>query len=134
MLGHQQKDFAMTTKLNMTRDINGYNAFGLAFTDTAYSATLTTTTDTSLTVPAKMGMGGNGIASTSLYLAVFIYDPGTSVWVANNTAASTPAGASFAATSSELNPAARLVAGGDVLHFYTAGTGVNVSVLFYSIS
>lgn len=124
----------MTTKFNMSRDINGFNGFGLTFTDTAYSATLATTTDTTLTVPSAISIGQQGYATTAQTLAVFSYDPGTSVWVAANATASVPAGASFAATSSELNPAARLLTGGDILHFYTAGTGVNVSVTFYSVS
>lgn len=125
----------MTTKFNMSRDINGYNGFGLTFTDTAYSATLAVTTDTTLTVPSSVGMGKQGYATnaTGQMLAVFTFDPGSSVWVANNTAASTPAGATFAATSSELNPAARLVKGGDILHFYSA-SAVNVSIAFYSVA
>jgi hypothetical protein len=131
----------MATKFNMTRDINGYNGFGLQFTDTAFSATLTASTDTTLTVPSNSGMGGNGISSQPLWLAVFSYDPGTSVWVAINTPASAPAGSTFGATQSELNPAARLVKGkdnlgnaADVLHFFSTGTAVNVSVIFYSLS
>jgi hypothetical protein len=134
----------MATKFNMTRDINGYNGFGLQFTDTAYSCTLTTGTDTTLLVPSASGLGGNGMSSSSLWIAVFSYDPGTSVWVSLNSVASNPAGATFAVTASELNPAARQVRGigtiphatypADVLHFYTTGTGVNVSVIFYSIS
>lgn len=124
----------MTTKFNMTRDINGYNGFGLTFTDTAYSATLAVSTDTSLTVPNAISIGKQGPATVAQSLAIFSFDPGTAVWVANNVAAAAPAGASFAATSSEMNPAARLVNGGDVLHFFTSGTGVNVSVSFYSLA
>ncbi len=123
----------MATRFNMTRDINGFNGFGLPFTDTAYSATLTTTTDTTLTVPSTVALGRQGPSQKAQWIAIFIFDPGTSVWVANNTTAGVPAGASFGATVSELNPAARFVNGGDVLHFYTSGTGVSVSVLFYSL-
>lgn len=125
----------MTTKFNMSRDINGYNGFGLTFTDTAYSASIAATTDTSLTVPSAIGLGEQGYSlnSTGQMLAVFTFDPGSSVWVANNIAASTPAGATFAATLSELNPAARLVKGGDVLHFYSSAIA-NVSVSFYSVA
>lgn len=124
----------MATKFNMTRDINGYNGFGLQFTDTAFSATLAINTDTSLTVPSTSGMGGFGISASSLWLAIFTFTPGSSVWVALNTTAAKPVGASFAATASELNPAARLVQGGDVIHFFCASANVDVSVLFYSIS
>lgn len=124
----------MTTKFNMSRDINGYNGFGLTFTDTAYSATLAINTDTSLTVPSAISIGKQGYGTVAQTLAVFNYDPGQSVWVANNAAAHNPAGASFATTASELNPAARLVNGGDVLHFYCTTANVNVSVAFYSVS
>jgi len=125
----------MTTKLNLTRDINGFNAFGLNFTDTAYSCTLTASTDTTLTVPYGANPGGASYEGNAKpqFLAVFDYDPGTSVWVALNATASNPAGGTFAATSSELNPAARKVQGGDVIHFYSTGTGVNVSCLLYFI-
>lgn len=126
----------MTTKFNMSRDINGYNGFGLTFTDTAYSATLAAATDTSLTVPSAVGLGKQGYSTNAAgqMLAVFSIDPGASVWVANNIAASNPAGASFVATVSELNPAARLVNGGDVLHFYSVAANANVSVSFYSVT
>lgn len=124
----------MTTKFNMSRDINGYNGFGLTFTDTAYSATLAINTDTTLTVPSTIGIGKQGYASTAQMLAVFSFDPGQSIWVAKNSTAANPGGAAFAATASELNPAARLVSGGDVLHFYCTTANVNVSVSFYSVS
>lgn len=123
----------MATKFKLTRDINGYNGFGLPFTDTAYSVTLSANTDTSLTVPAASAPGGASYSGSAkpLLVALFQYDPGTSVWVANNTTAAAPGGSSFAATASELNPSAREVHGGDVLHFLSTGTGVNVSVNFY---
>lgn len=123
----------MATKFAMTRDINGYNGFGLQFTDTAYSATLATSTDTTLTVPDGSTMGGAGFSADAqpVLIAIFSYTPGESVWVAINDTAEVPAGASFAATISELNPSARQVQGGDVLHFISDGTDVVVSVSFY---
>lgn len=124
----------MTTKFNMTRDINGYNAFGVVSSDTKYSATLAINTDTSLTVPSSMGLGGNGFYNSTRWLAIFNFTPGAAVWVANNATAAVPAGAPFASTTSELNPAAREVKGGDVLHFICGSAGVSVSVVFYSLS
>jgi len=118
----------------MNRDINGYNAFGLTFTDTAYSVTLTASTATALTIPSGASMGGVPNTNKSLWLAIFSYTPGAEVWVADNTTAAVPAGATFAATLSEMNPAARLVQGADVLSFITAGTGNSVSVILYSLS
>jgi hypothetical protein len=124
----------MVTRFSITRDINGTNGFGLEFTNTAYSATLTQDTDTTLTIPGGGALGGSKDSSSNYFLAIFSYDPSTSTWVALNTAAHTPAGASFAATASELNPVARLVKGGDVLHFWSHGTATNVSVILYSLS
>jgi hypothetical protein len=124
----------MTTKFVMSRDINGYNGFGLKLTDTAYSATLLASTDTTLTVPSTIGLGQQGPATKAESIAIIVADPGTSVWVAVNTAASAPVGNTFASTSSQLNPGAIDVFGGDVLHLYTTGTGVNVSVRFYSLA
>lgn len=130
----------MATKFSMTRDINGYNGFGLIPTDTQYSATLTTITDTTLTVPSFSSIGGldytygaslTGDNAKPRLLAIIVEDPGTAVWVALNTTAGAPAGSTFAATSSCMNPAAIEVKGGDVLHFYSTGIGVNVSVRFY---
>lgn len=126
----------MTTSFQMSRDINGFNAFGIVFTDVAYSATLASDTDTPLIVPSSAAIGGSsytglGTISKPRLIAIFVYTPGAEVWVANNSSASVPAGASFVLTNSELNPAAREVRGGDVLHFYTAGSAVSVSVIFY---
>lgn len=123
------------TIANMTRDVTGAVAFGLPFTTQNYSATLAVTTDTTLVVPSTPALGNinlNGTAATN-WMAIFTFEPGSAVWVANNATAAIPAGASFAATNSQLNPAVRYVKGGDVLHFYTAGTGIEVSVLFYSL-
>jgi len=116
----------MTTKFSMTRDINGYNGFGLEFSDTNYSATLTVGAAQSLVVP--------GISTTTTYLAVFSYEPGTSIWVANNDTAAVPVAASFGATTSELNPAARKVKFGDTLSFITNDTTAEVGVSFYGLT
>lgn len=132
----------MATKFNMTKDVAGYNGFGLVPTDTAYSATLAVSTDTSLTIPSSSSIGGAAYynkQNTTLaadqgkprLIAIIVSDPGESVWVAKNTAASVPAGSTFAATASAMNPAAYEVIGGDVLHFFTATANVQVSVRLY---
>ena len=121
----------MTTLFNMTRDCNGYNGFGLQPSDTNYSCTLTASTDTTLTVPLEFSIGQSYSTTTARLIAIIVSDPGDSVWVALNATASAPAGATFAATPSMLNPAAIQVKGGDILHFYSTGTGVDVSVRFY---
>ncbi len=124
----------MTTLFTMTRDINGYNGFGLIPTDTQYSATLTVSTDTSLTVPTVFALGNSSSTLKAKLIAIIVSDPGQSVWVALNATAAIPVGASFATTTSALNPSAYEVKGGDVLHFFTASAGVSVSVRFYWIT
>lgn len=109
------------TKFSMTRDINGYNGFGVPFTLTARSAILTATVEQHFTVPSNY----------PFWIAIFSYSPGAAVWVDGITTAAAPTGA-FAATTSELNPAARYVKAGDVLSFITADiTSPAVSVLLY---
>lgn len=124
----------MATKFSMSRDINGYNAFGLKPSDTNVSATLAVDTDTTYTVPGADSLGGCNYQTKSLWLAVFNFDPGASVWVAVNSVASSPVGATFAATASFLNPAGVEVQQGDVIHCYTTETGINVSIRLYSLT
>lgn len=116
----------MTTKFNMTRDINGYNGFGLPFADNKYSCTLTAASEKTLTAPTSP------FPEYPNFLAIFSFAPGSSVWVANNATAVVP-GASFAAVSSDLNPAARYVKSADILHFITSDTSDEVGVTFYAV-
>lgn len=123
----------MTTPFSLTRDINGYNGFGLAFSDTKLSATIAQSTDTTLTIGGNAAMGA-AAAQVNKYIVIFSYEPGATVWVAPNATAAIPAGASFASTASELNPSARTVEVGDVLHFFTPDSGgASVSVLIYAL-
>lgn len=124
----------MATKYNYIRDINGYNGFGLPFTDTAFSATIAAATDTTVTVPGNSGMGGNGIYQLPVWLAIFRYEAGANVWVSINTTAIVPVGATFLATSSVLLPDSAIVQGGDVIHFITTTAATDISVRLYSIS
>ena len=124
----------MATKFSMTRDINGYNGFGLKPSDTNISATLTASTDTTFTVPGSDAIGGCNYQTKSLWLAIFSFDVGSDVWVSINSTASAPAGSTFAATSSFLNPAGIELQQGDVIHCFTTQTGVDVSIRFYSIT
>jgi len=123
----------MATPFSMSRDINGYNGFGLSFALDKYSADLAQNTDTTLTVPSS-GMIGNVANNVNKYIAIFSYEPGASVWVALNATAAVPVGATFATVSSELNPAARMVSAADVLHFITSDTTAQVGVTFYSLN
>lgn len=104
--------------------------FGLRFSDLKFNALVAVTTDTALTIP------GNAPRYKAVIkvMVVDAADNGVS-WVAINATAAPPAGATFAATTSELltNQAiGREVKAGDVLHFYsTAAT--NISVALYSV-
>lgn len=122
---------ANLTPFELTRDVNGYNGFGLKPTNQAYSGTLAASTDTSLTIPTIDALGMSSSTSKARLIAIINADPGASVWVALNATAEVPAGASFAATLSALNPAAYEVKCGDILHFITAATGVSVSIRLY---
>jgi hypothetical protein len=110
-----------STKFLMTRDIAGYNGFGIPFTNVAKSALLATGVEQHFTVPSDY----------PYWIAIFGFMPGSSVWVANNDTAAAPSGA-FSDSTSELNPAARYVKGGDVLSFITADvTSAEINVLLY---
>lgn len=114
-------------KFIMTRDINGYNGFGLPFSDNQYATTLVTGVEQTLTVPEIP------FANYPNLIAVFSFAPGSAIWVALN-ATATIAGSSFATTNSELNPSGRSVQSGDVLHFITADASDEIGVTFYACS
>lgn len=120
----------MATLYNIPSTIKGVNGFGSPFCDTIRTATLAAGTATALTIPGKAAIGmGSATSSKNTFLAVFSYAPGAKVWVANNETAAIPAGAAFAASTSELNPPAKLVRAGDVLSFIcTAGADVSVAI------
>ena len=123
----------MPTPFSLVRDINGYNGFGLPFSVDKYSATLAQNTDTTLVVPLLGPLGASSSTGTNKYIAIFEYEVGSDVFVADNATAAIPAGGSFALTTSELNPAARYVSAGDTLHFFTPNASAYVVVVFYGL-
>ena len=124
----------MPTKLALTRDINGFNAYGLKPSDFNISVTLTASTDTTYTIPGTDATGGSNYQTKALWLGIFYVTPGSEVWAAVNHAASAPAGDTFALSNSFGDPAAIEFQEGDVLHCFTTQTGVSVSVRFYSLT
>ena len=103
--------------------------FSLGFSDLKFSATLDTSTDTTLTIPGvdtryKALIKMDGVVNDAV------------TWVALNATAAIPAGATFAATNSEMLTGStvlcRDVVAGNVLHFFTSASGVNVSVVLYA--
>ncbi len=120
----------MTTPYNISSITKGVNGFGLPFCDQIYSVTLSAATEATVTVPGTGAMGSLGVDK---FIAVFSYETNIGVWVSVNATATVPAGATLVATASELNPPAKYVKAGDVIHVITATAATDMSVAFYAI-
>ncbi len=115
----------MSTILSFSTDVQGQNAYAPYTSIDKYSATLATDTATSITVPSNH----------NVWIAVFSYQPGASVWVnMTGATAAVPAGGTLAYTTSELNPGVRTVNKGTQISMITSGDGVDVGVSLYAIS
>lgn len=99
----------MSTKLCMTRDINGYNAFGLSPTYDIYAASLTAAAEQHFVVPGIF----------QYWLAIFTYSPGANVWVNFSGTAVVPGG-TIGLVASVLNPSGRQVKAGSTISFITS--------------
>ena len=110
----------------MVRDINGYNGFGLSFSENEFQGILTSSSEQTVIVPTSP------FADYPNLLAIFSFAPGSSIWVALNQTAVAPSG-SITSSSSELNPQARLVMGGDIIHFATNDVSDEYGVMFYAV-
>jgi hypothetical protein len=125
----------MTTQYNIDPNIQGVNGFGLRSCDLIFTATLAVATDTSLAVPASAALGVPASNQFNKWVAVMKYarsTPASPVFFANNATAAVPAGAAFAASTSEIEPEAKHVKTGDTLHFICAAAA-HVSVAFYAV-
>lgn len=121
----------MSTHLNFGRDTQGYNAYAPQFPTDIVTAILVANTAETITVPANFKQW---VMSISV-------EPGGEVWVAQNTTAAVPAGGTFAASSSQLNPGPRLVnayqADGvtaTTISILTPDTTCDVEVSFWAVS
>ena len=99
----------MSTKLSLTRDINGYNAFGIMPTLDIFGGTLAASTEQHFVVPSN----------NQYWLAIFSYTPGANMWVDFTGTAAVPT-STVGAVNSVLNPAGRQVKGGSTISFITA--------------
>ena len=114
----------MSTIFNMTRDVAGYNGFGVKFATDGQSAVLANGVEQHVVVPSNYPN----------WLAVFSYTPGSNIWVDGITTAVAPTG-NFSATTADLNPSARFVTKGETLSFITSDTtSPMVKVSFYVVS
>lgn len=103
----------MSTKLSMTRDINGYNAFGIMPTYDIIAGGLAVSTEQHVTVPNN----------NEYWLAVFTYSPGANVWVDFTTTATVPS-TTAGSVSTVLNPSGRQVKGGSTISLITGDSTV----------
>ena len=114
---------------NVMTAAKGVNGFGSFPTDTKVSSTLGAGVEATYTVPSTSSMGDSHSPN---YLAVFSYEPAKKVWVAFNATAAVPAGNTLLASSSMLNPSAKIVSAGDVIHVISAAAA-DIGIEFYQI-
>lgn len=115
----------MTVKLQFGVDSSGKSALSPFPTDVAYSADLVNNTPATITVPA----------SAKEWTVAFSITPGTEVWVDfSGATAAAPAGATFAATTSVLNPKTRTISSSKVptISVLTTDASSSVSVEFFA--
>jgi len=126
----------MTTQYKLQKDVAGYNGFGLPFSDMRFSCSLNASSDTELIVPSSGSMGA-ALNSVNKFLAVIQVENGLSVWVALGATAAVPAGATFAATTSDLIIGGQYYAvevkAADVMHFLAPTAGTDILVKFYAL-
>jgi hypothetical protein len=119
---------------NINSIAKGVNGFGRKppATGYIYTITLAGATVKTLTVPSTSAMGTINSALTNVFLALFSYEPAVEFWVAINGTAAVPAGATFAASTSELLPSAYILKAGDVIQVISTAGG-DMSISFYAI-
>lgn len=124
----------MPVKLPLAANYNNLQDSDVFFSDTIYTVTLSTSTNTTLAVPLTSDLGGTNTATANYLVARIRHTPNNDVWFANNATAAAPAGNTFAQANAELldnNVCEYKVKSGDVLNFFTAASTVHVSVAFY---
>lgn len=112
----------MSQKFIMTRDINGFNGFGLRVCQDIFSVQLAATTEQHFTVPANY----------ENWIAIFSYDPGLRIFVGIGQTAAVPSGTIGAGTCA-LNPTAKQVVKGNIISLITPDTSAFVTVELYAL-
>ena len=115
----------MSVKLNFGRDVQGYNAYAPDQATDKYSATLASGGSATVTVPSNF----------AVWIAAFSYQAAGDMWVSVGGTDAGPAGATFASTTSQLQPGALTVKAADVISIKNNGSGSSdVGVVFYAVS
>src|SRR3990167_2944397 len=99
----------MSTKFNMTKDIAGYNGFGLVPADDKFEIVFAVATVYTVTVPSNY----------ENWIAIMNYTAGADIWVAFNGVAAVPA-IGVNQNGTELNPVGRQLKAGDTISLITA--------------
>ncbi len=103
----------MSTKLSLTKDINGYNAFGILPTYDIEAGALAANTEQHFTVPSN----------NEYWLAIFTFSPGANIWVDFTGTATVPS-TTVGSVNTVLNPAGRQVKAGSTISLITGDTTV----------
>lgn len=104
----------------MSRDVNGYNGFGLPFSLDGQVAELTANVAETFTAPTNY----------PCWIAIFSYTPGASIYVDGINTAVVPSGGAALSTS-RLNPVACEVRSGQQISIITADNNTPVVQVSY---
>jgi hypothetical protein len=102
----------MSTKFLMTRDIAGYNGFGVSPTYDIQGCSLAENVAQTFTAPDNY----------SNWIAIFSYSPGSNVFIDFTGATATIPSGTVGAITTTLNPSARAVKGGSTFSVITPDT------------
>lgn len=103
---------SVTTKFNMTKDISGYNGFGLTKSNVIHGVLLAQNVAQSFTLPTD----------SSMYAVVFGIQPGSNVFVDDTTTAAAYTG-TIGSKTAELNPMCRQYKKGTTISMLSPDTG-----------
>ena len=115
----------MSTFLNNSRDVQGYNANAPYISTDKWKATLASGAESSITIPSNH----------QVWIAEFSYQPSSNVWVdLTGATAAAPASGTLTATTAELNPSRRTVFAGGKISMITDTTTADVGISLYAVS